>query len=527
MRMKRRFGCWLLLPVLTFFGCSGANVAAPATATVIIPTLAQLPSPTATQAITVVPSVTPSVGSMPEVDPVLLSISAAQSALAADGRSTTAVTVSVQASAQWLDAVKGLMVYFHAQGGGSFEPASIPLNNNVAATTYVAGFSPGITDVEIVANIDVPSLGRIIGTTNIQLVRQELQLQLPSVYVVEAKTAPVPLAFTLKANNNTLTGNYHATVTVDQGNLSTSPQPSGQASVDILLQSDQQTAVYFSPPTDVPRGTTKLCIRVIDRDNLGLNCRNIVWGGPIYSLTTSGFTRFATVGAGEPYISLVPMLDANSLGTYAALCYDIVSAPVAYDMSAYLINYRDKSPFAPGTCQPFEIGWGGYNFAFLSPTTPAFLRWLLVAPNFQFEAFTVIGSRALSWVDRSAPILLSSGGSLSLLANAPNFNLYMLTPYYQDAPTQEVWARIYLPLEHVDLATGQLILPADGLTLPAYTNISNAPMNINLNLQPSSPRLEYISPHIIHGNDSQAGTELQFVSVVVRGTISTAAVAFK
>ena len=232
------------------------------------------------------------------------------------------ITATVIAPLNMVSRLVGLPVIFQAQGGGIFAQPNVLLPASLTAQTdYTAGYSAGESSPIITAILDVPGLPRVEASTTITLRHEDLQLDIPFAYGVDVGALPGALPFTLNAPISA-GGSYIVRLDVETGGLSNDVVYSANLFTSITAQTGKTTQVYFSPPPGSASGSTRLCVEVAERGDLGITCHMIVWGNRINTLGAQE-TPLETVylGRDNVHLRLLP-----TSATMAALCYEIAYA---------------------------------------------------------------------------------------------------------------------------------------------------------------------------------------------------------
>jgi len=467
--------------------------------------------PSPTDRPTATPTLTPT-SSTSDIT-IILSIDAEQ--LPADGLTTRVVTAQVQAHEDIFDNLAGLPVFFSAFGGGEFLQAQAALEqakdcNGLpcyhASAVYIVGESVGQTPVTLRATLDVPNLGRIQGTREINLVRQEIALIAPPVYLVQADTVSIPLTFELRVDQqDKLGGSYKLLMRIADGGGGISTKATSQPTqFTSLVASGGTQTIYYTPPAMPPVGGTELCIAVERRDTLPPLCRSILWGYPV-----ENFSVFSTITPQVLRAVNNNIVEArlgsgveNKLSVYS-LRYEIaLRDPLDMSGKPYLIRLSDRQELAEGQAVYGELGRGlNYNGFNLSQPFNGVLRWTATTIGQDNQSIdrsfeTLLAHQALiphrnavlscfleplsaqnntSQEESESPIWFAptplsalSGNigqnaaqecksSLSFNPDEPmdwEYRVYALSPYDSRSTTTRVLARFYVPQEAYDHQTG-------------------------------------------------------------------------
>ncbi|MDW8172475.1 MAG: hypothetical protein RML73_08320 [Anaerolineae bacterium] len=465
------------------------------------------PSPTATPT----PSPTQTLTPTPSTANITITLSLEAEQLPADGLTTRSVTAQVEARDDLFPGLAGLPLFFSASGG-TFSQAEARLTQAEncegrpcyrVSADYTTGEALGESEVTLRATLDVPNVGRAQGTRTIRLVRQELRLDLPPVYLVQAETTAVPLSFELAVDRQQeLGGRYKllARVANGGGGISTDPQAQPSEFVSLVAQSGPQM-LYYTPPREPRVGGTQICVAVERRDTLPPSCRSVLWGYPV-----PGFSLFSNVtpqvlrAVDENVVEARLGSGADNTPSVYSLSYEVVLLDPQDNEATPYFTGSDGQEFLPNQAIYGELGSGtNYNRFSLSRPFNGVLRWKATtigqgnAPvHRHFETFLAHQALALSrdavlsyatlsasagvstqsptgfilpsvtyslvpTPEATSPLVQARESSLAFDPDAPmdwEYRVYALSPYDRNSLKTRVLARFFIPQAAFNPETG-------------------------------------------------------------------------
>lgn len=469
------------------------------------------PSPTVRP--TAEPTVTPTV--LPSLT-LTLHTTAPQGKIAADGRSTAAVTVIVD-NPQQLDLTQQEL-FLQAQGGGSINPTRVTLNQLPVHAEYTAGESANVSDVTITAIVDLPGRGRISESTTITLVREKIAPTLPCGYVLSANQIDAPLSFRVSTDQPEVTGTYRVRAYLGGGDLGTlsevPPSQFGQPQVEFNVKAEQDTVVYFTPPTGVQTGATELCIMLVDRPSVDPQCVPLTWNPPVVRLEARAqiahwYDAIWPVLRVTPYAADNTVMTTDSLVTYRVLATADPNVPPA------LYYAESTASWDAGFCQIFTFDAESTYVAFKPSQATGLVEFEVVVPGAGTEPlvaktqFLIGAQQVYPSYDTTLMTLLDGADPAGTLQfGGSPFDIY----HFQAVSTEPVTAqapitalvRLFVPATAIDFTESAILSP--GGALDAVTSLEILDLyhttNVQLTLTGDRLPLAYAEPE---GRFSEGG----------------------
>lgn len=479
------------------------------------PTQKIIDMPTRFPTATLTPTHTPNPTTPPRPE-LLLSSNVPNNQLPGDSHSQALISVELLN----LETVETatLEIFFEVQGGGSVSPSRLSLNTSPLQTTYTAGETSNMKDVQITAIVDIPSMGRITNSLTLQLVRQELILEMPCGYALTHTQVPQPITFRFYTSDNTI-GSYRLRAFLQDtplGDLRTETTGIGGTQAQFVASTGEVTA-YYTPPNQPEVGATNFCVSVVDRPSMGDYCIPIVWGYETELKTRS--RPLSTWHDGTWAVVWAESLQGDVFRANSGfISYDIPLSTASPDTAHLLFN---KAAWNPNQCHILNdlITTGASNLSFEPMSYAGLLRFHITIPGadgqpITQDQLTLLGAERLTLRNFNAVMHITaesaeSSTSFTFDASQPDIEyFYLLSTDIFDAnqPETQVLVRLYAPSESLDLDANTLHLQEGDTNLALTTSIENyiaygRQPNVMLTITNNPPPNGYIDPTPVLVND--------------------------
>jgi hypothetical protein len=508
--MKRFYGLMLVLCA----GLAGCQVLMTPEPTLVVPTVAIVPTATPTHTPTATP--TPTVTPTPAQSDITLRVQVAgqdNPVLPADTRTTVPVTVVVETDREDIP-LDGIEVAFRALGGGQMTTPRVPLQGRTATTDYVTGESLDRTQVEIQAILDVPTVGRLVQAQTVTLVRQTVTLDIPVRQIALTNPAESTVVFRLQTDDTSDNGQYLVAIDPPANVPVFINDVRYERPVPLMSNTDHR--LRFRLPPSANAEDSSVCISLPERPLQLQPCIITTWGAEGQALDWR-IEPVRSITAGEIADMRMSLQGANGLPveTAASLCYRVLVPPRPAD-TLLLQTWDTERPFTPDVCQRVALSDRGVTYVGFRPRRDAWmLRWSVLAPGLDAPVTQdmIIAVRTATWRMQDVNIDLGDMAQVSLPAAAipPRTSLYVGDSIAENDDPVSVLFALYVPETFIN----NLSATEAGSVPVRLSRTAPATGQLQWMLAPPQPAYMASAPIFLAEDENQAWREMYF-----RGNVS-------